>query len=274
MKLTYYGTAAGEGWPGLFCNCELCNEARRLGGKNIRTRSQALVNNDLLIDLPPDTYMHSLVYGLDLSHVDSLLVTHSHSDHFNALDLELLREPYAHNRPDNLQIFGNQRVSEKIQSDVPNEFNLNLGFSFSRAIPFKPFKIKDYTVVALLALHDKNEECLFYRISCGGKTILYAHDTGFFPDETIDFLKSDNTRLDLVSLDCTMQQDSDGKNHMGLIDAAREKQRLMEMGLFNKSTVWVVNHFSHNGKWLHGDMEREANRYGFFTTYDGMVIEI
>ena len=37
MKITFYGTAAGEGWPGVFCQCELCREARRLGGKNIRT---------------------------------------------------------------------------------------------------------------------------------------------------------------------------------------------------------------------------------------------
>ena len=30
MKITFYGTAAGEGWPGVFCQCELCREARRL----------------------------------------------------------------------------------------------------------------------------------------------------------------------------------------------------------------------------------------------------
>lgn len=50
MKITYYGTAAGEAWPGVFCDCELCRKARMLGGKNIRTRSQALVNQDLLLE--------------------------------------------------------------------------------------------------------------------------------------------------------------------------------------------------------------------------------
>ena len=43
MKLTYLGTAAAEGWPAAFCNCDGCRAARRLGGRNIRTRSQALV---------------------------------------------------------------------------------------------------------------------------------------------------------------------------------------------------------------------------------------
>ncbi len=52
MKLTYLGTAAAEGWPAVFCNCPCCRQARVLGGKDIRTRSQALVNEDLLLDLP------------------------------------------------------------------------------------------------------------------------------------------------------------------------------------------------------------------------------
>ena len=60
MKLTYYGTAAGEAWPGVFCSCALCQRARVLGGKNIRTRSQALIDDDLLLDLPPDNYLHTL----------------------------------------------------------------------------------------------------------------------------------------------------------------------------------------------------------------------
>lgn len=33
MKITYYGTAAGEAWPGVFCRCELCEKARALGRK-------------------------------------------------------------------------------------------------------------------------------------------------------------------------------------------------------------------------------------------------
>ena len=50
MKITYYGTAAGEAWPGVFCQCHVCQEARRLGGKNIRTRSQALIDGALLLE--------------------------------------------------------------------------------------------------------------------------------------------------------------------------------------------------------------------------------
>ena len=50
MKLKYLGTAAAEGYPAMFCNCENCRKAFAKGGKNIRSRIQALVEDALLID--------------------------------------------------------------------------------------------------------------------------------------------------------------------------------------------------------------------------------
>ena len=274
MKLTYYGTAAGEGWPGLFCNCNLCKVARELKGKNIRTRSQALVNNDLLIDLPPDTNMHSIVYGLELSKIYHLLVTHSHSDHFNPSDIELLRDPFAYNRTNTFEIYGNERVKEKLWHEVPNIAEVESRCNYNHAKPFSPILVKDYIVVPLLALHDRKEECLFYQITQGDKTILYAHDTGAFPEPTMEYLTKENIHLDLVSLDCTTQSVPDGNNHMGLIDAVKQKQRLMDIGIADENTKWIVNHFSHNGLWLHERMVDEAAKYGFLVSYDGMTIEI
>lgn len=55
MKIQFLGTAAYEGIPAMFCQCEQCNTARKRGGKNLRTRSQALIDGKLLIDFPADT---------------------------------------------------------------------------------------------------------------------------------------------------------------------------------------------------------------------------
>ncbi|HBJ10614.1 MAG TPA: carbon-phosphorus lyase, partial [Ruminococcaceae bacterium] len=38
MKFQYLGTAAAEGFPGMFCSCDTCEKARKAGGRNIRTR--------------------------------------------------------------------------------------------------------------------------------------------------------------------------------------------------------------------------------------------
>lgn len=273
MKLTYYGTGAGEGWPGVFCNCKLCMEAKKLKGKNIRSRSQALINDDLLIDLTPDTNMHCLVYGLELENVNHLLVTHSHTDHFHPADLELLREPFAHNR-ELFHIYGNESVRKRIWSEVPKVEEVEDCFDFQRAEPFAKLSIKDYTVVPLLALHDRSEECLIYEIIQGDKAMLYAHDTGAFPSETMNYLAEEKVHLDLVSLDCTTQSEEDGKNHMGLVDAVKQRQFLIDLGLADETTIWIVNHFSHNGGWLHDRMVEEADKVGFLVSYDGMIIEI
>ena len=58
MKLKYLGTAAYEGVPSLFCNCRVCRLSQKLGGRNIRSRSQALVNGELLLDFNADTVRH------------------------------------------------------------------------------------------------------------------------------------------------------------------------------------------------------------------------
>ena len=66
MKIQYLGTAAAEGWPSVFCDCEACRKALQLAGKNIRTRSQVVIDDTLLVDMPPDAYFHSLC-GISVS---------------------------------------------------------------------------------------------------------------------------------------------------------------------------------------------------------------
>ena len=63
MKLQYLGTAAAEGIPAVFCECENCIKSKENGGRNIRTRSQALIDDCILIDFPQDTYNKKLSYN-------------------------------------------------------------------------------------------------------------------------------------------------------------------------------------------------------------------
>ena len=87
MKLKYYGTGAGYGLPEVFCDCRICRHARENGGKNIRTRSMALLDGCLAIDLSVDTFHHCAFAGLDMRKVKHVLVTHNHHDHFFTSDL-------------------------------------------------------------------------------------------------------------------------------------------------------------------------------------------
>lgn len=273
MKITYYGTAAGEAWPGVFCDCPLCRKARELGGKNIRTRSQALVNEDLLLDLPPENNMHSLLLGLDLQKVEALLFTHSHSDHCYPEDLEFLREPYSHTRRGMMEVFGNPSVEQRFLNTDTGLGGEEERFRFHRIHPNDTFDVLGYRVLALRATHARNEECLFYRVEKEGKSLLYAHDTGALTEENMEMLASAGGKLNLVSLDCTVQRNRDGSNHMGFYDDVEQKERLIKAGLADDSTIWVVNHFSHNGGWLHEELSARAEQYGFLASFDGMCVE-
>lgn len=96
MEFVYLGTASAEGWPALFCSCNACLQAREKGGRNVRGRSQALVDGELLLDLPADTFSRTLEGRLDLTAVRHCLITHSHSDHLYPADLEMRRTGFAH----------------------------------------------------------------------------------------------------------------------------------------------------------------------------------
>ena len=39
MEFRYLGTATAEGLPTMFCKCPVCERSRKLGGRNIRTRT-------------------------------------------------------------------------------------------------------------------------------------------------------------------------------------------------------------------------------------------
>ena len=81
MEILYMGTAAEERIPAMFCHCELCQKALKLGGKNIRKRAQALIDGELLVDFGSDTYDHFIREGRTLWDIQNILLTHSHPDH-------------------------------------------------------------------------------------------------------------------------------------------------------------------------------------------------
>lgn len=94
MNIHFLGTAASEGIPNPFCRCEHCQQARIRKGKDIRTHSSAIIDDELLIDVAPEFSQQLLRDGLDATEIKSLLFTHTHPDHFNVGDLFSRMEGY------------------------------------------------------------------------------------------------------------------------------------------------------------------------------------
>lgn len=276
MKLKYLGTAAAEGWPGMFCSCDNCKRAALAGGRNIRTRSQAVVDDKLLIDFPADTYMHVLLHGLDLTKINHCIITHNHSDHLYAADFEFRNKISAHMKSKSMfTVYGTQASGRDSQQVIDTyELEKQGRVTFKTITPFVPFQAGDYTVTALKADHDPASDPVFYIITDGSKTLLYANDTGYFPEVTWNFLAKSGHRFDFVSLDCTLEVLPFNRGHMGLSGNADVKKRLLKINAADQDTVFCINHFSHNGKLIYDELVPVAKKYDFLVSYDGMTIEI
>lgn len=274
MKIQYLGTAAAEGWPALFCKCEACERARKLGGKNIRTRSQSIIDDTLLLDFPADTYMHALQFGVDFSSIQHILITHSHEDHFYPLDLLLKAPPYAYDgAAKKIYIYGNAVIVEMLKQAIEQSGDPKMGDYIVPVYvqPFVPFSAGEYKVTPVLASHKRDEDCYLYIIEKDGKRLFYAHDTGAFPQATQEYLLG--VHFNAVSLDCTFGPEDGESGHMGLPKDGRIRERMLHENCADANTAFIINHFSHNGHASYEELQQSAAKLGFLTSYDGMTVE-
>ncbi len=279
MKLQFLGTAAAEGIPAIFCECNVCKTARARGGKEIRTRSQSIINRDLLIDLSADSYMHSIVNNIDFTPICHCIITHTHSDHLYPAELQNRINGFSNTRKEihTLNLYGTKSVLDIIKA---TSFYKNLisdkAIEFHLIKPYNPFKILDYTVTAYEAAHDPKSDPVFYSVEQNGKCILHANDTGIFKESVWNYLKKNKQHFDLVSFDCT------GGNmeitytdvHLDVKTARQMRDKLIKIGAADGDTVFVLNHFTHNSSFVLYKEMCELLKDEFVISYDGLTLDI
>ena len=278
MKIKYFGTGAAEGIPALFCLCDVCKNARILKGKDYRTRAQALVNDDLLIDFGPDTYYHVLNHDLPLEYINDILITHSHDDHLYPFDLTYRKKRHASRIVDEpLHIYSGKAsydmIKDIIDENCSDELEL---YDLNEITPFKPFKVNNYQVTALDATHEPTTSPVIYYIEEGEKSMLYAHDTGYFPLTTMEFLSKISKPLNFISLDCTsglIKGYRKNGRHLSLENDLEVLDNLKKINAIDDNTIVAISHISHNGLGNHKELVNEASKYNIIVAYDGMEIE-
>lgn len=287
MELQYWGTAAAEGVPGIFCGCAVCREAREKGGRYIRTRSQVLLDGSLLVDFGADTYMHSLKYGFDMSRLEHVMITHVHSDHFYPHELIMRKTGYANSMSSEaLTLHGSPDVQEQAMAlwDAYGPFGRKLveegRVAFDVIGPYESREICGFKVTALPATHGTNNPYI-YVFEKSGRAMLLHNDCGYLKPEVLDWLQKSGIKFDLVSYECTYaaQDASEGGKytvigHLGIPNVIEERRRLKSVGCYKDSTIDVITHFSHNPVTAgYGDMLKYAEDAGCILAYDGMKIE-
>lgn len=281
MKIHYWGTAAAEGIPSVFCNCKVCQEARREGGRYIRFRSQVMLDDELLVDFGADTFHNSIRYGYDLSKLGDVLITHSHADHFYPQEFFNRIVSFAYDmKYETLTLHGSPGLVDEFYRYCSYTLIEQKRIALDPLEPYKKVKIGSFEVTPLPATHGTYKPYVFV-IEKDGKTLLYHNDSGVLKDEVFEWLKTSGIKLDVASYDCTMgtmdtyHDWGENASHMGLCNVVTEREKMKAAGVYKDSTIDVVTHFSHNGPHVgYGEFKPLAEKEGFILAYDGFVLEI
>ena len=280
MKVKILGSGGGESFPASFCSCEHCEMARKAGGKSLRTLSQTLFDDDLLIDFPSDTDAHCMKYGINLGKMQHILITHAHLDHYSPTPAYFRGGGFAHNlKYEKLYFYGPDNL-EQIFDSVLTPYGqvkaIRNNVCFVTLQDQQEVQIGEYRVTPLKALHAPQLNSLNYIIEKNGKSVLYLLDSGYPTEETLAYLASRNQAFDCVIMDATMgvAPPKAYVYHMGFAENKALKEELLQRNIANKNTRFVVTHITHNKAETHDKVEELFSGTGIDVAYDGYEVEI
>lgn len=268
MVFQMLGSGAADGIPGYWSDDPVCRHARQHGGKNVRTRSSGLLDGVLKIDLPPDTLAQVHRERIDPRSWQAIFFTHSHDDHFAPHELQYFVRPFNEGERFPIAVFGNAAICAKIAA-VFTEAPIEL----VKTCSFKQFRFSAYEVTPIKAYHKLDEDSHNLIFAKDGRRFLYATDTGYWQEETWEFLSG--MLLDAVVIECTEgYKRTEYYGHMDINDCLRAVERMRSIDAVREGARIVTTHHSHMGGATHEDLERELLPHGIEPGFDGMQFEV
>ena len=289
MKVTFIGTSAGEGYPGIWCKCENCEKARRLGGRNLRGNTCAMIDDDTLIDLNAHFPYMAPRLGIDPARLRVLLVTHTHIDHFipewlsrrgMTPELEGLSDEEKRKRVSpcftplpTLTVVGNRYVREKLYGvkglmTHPETYRLQ----YRPVTDGVEMAFGDLKVTPIRSRHTNIRGFAHnYIIERGGKTLLYASDCGGYDEDMMDAVLS--KQYDCVIMEGTFGLGASIDGHMSLEKIRKMKALFDAKGVWKRGSNLHLTHICPHWSPVHDEYEPMLAAEGISLAYDGKVIE-
>lgn len=139
--------------------------------------------------------------GIDLSNLDAIFITHEHGDH-----AKYLYQFYYRTKA--LIYIGKPTLNKLLKTNL----NLKKVPEILILDPDFTYKICDFEIIPIELVHDVF--CLGYFIKHNNKTILYATDTGFFPNRYLELLQMANLLIIEANHDIEMLRESERPNYL------------------------------------------------------------
>lgn len=285
MKIQFLGTAASPSTPLPFCQCQVCRQARQVGGKNNRRRSSIVINEDLLIDIGPDIMSASYDHNISIADVKICLQTHFHEDHFDPEMIISRHSEYGSEGLSNLLLVGSKQTLRLMDSIVGRRCDYgsifdektqeSLKIQLLPLAPFEGLSIGNYIVTGYPANHGLPEHgCFVYKIEDGNCCMLYGIDTSVIDEAVWCHLETNKTKFDLVILDCTygVGYESRQGDHLAAKDFIEHVKRFNDSGLLKETGQIYASHISHEGILEHSKYDEYAKSNGYRIAFDGLSI--
>lgn len=203
------GTGTSHGVPVIACNCPVCKSSDT---RDNRLRSSVLITDsfhkkeyNILIDCGPEFRIQCIKYNI--SHIDSVLLTHSHADHLHGIDdlrvfacLRSKDDP-KQKKMEPLKIYANGNTIKDFKSRFDYLFkpvvqgggralvDLQDTVSYTKDCPLE---LKGLKITPVPMYHGTLKTSGFV-IQKGKLTFAYLTDVSSMPSESISLLQSFGT---------------------------------------------------------------------------------
>lgn len=285
----FWGTSAAESVPAPFCRCPNCENARRVGGKEIRLTSCFRLTDSIMLDLGADAVVQSMKYG-EISMVNHVVITHTHVDHLNSH--MMMQSMWAQEKPEYrhrgtlhyyltdqaFAIIEEWRNTPWVLKGRLREFEEKGYVAFHKweygqryeieGIGFTPLRgnhrgsIGEHTAMPLIELPD-------------GRTLFYGLDSATYFPETLEALKGRHVDLYISenAVGC-LKNAEPHPSHMRLCDVYELAKTLVSQGTLDQSSTLYLTHINHRSG--HAENEAAVQEMQFpvktVVAYDGLKI--
>ena len=282
--MLFLGTCAADGTPNPFCTCKICQDARK-NPQRQRLRSMLLLDEKNLIDWGPDLNAACMKSGAELSKLENIYITHTHSDHFCCSNIGLIEMSITRRR-EPIDIFLSEAGYERAVM-LLHAFGDNLtaydpaghlGNDQVRLHPVKvgvPFKQGDYQILAVPTTHrvSETETAINYLFEKDGFRLLYACDTGYYQPEAIELLRG--SQVDVLVLEATWgnRTDKDTASHLNCTAYLEMLDILQKADIIRPDTKCYASHINHKHDLTHDLMQQwfdQHTKLSVAVAWDGL----
>ena len=246
-----------------------------------------VIDEELLIDMGPSCFDNAARFGVNLSKLKTLLVTHPHEDHlypqhlhWRNTDESLLSLTYVEKMRrggprftdiPQLNIYGNSFVMETLRKSLDDMEELKINLHEIRE--GKEEKTDGYRILPVRGNHGSQRGFSHsYIIQKDGKTLLYALDSGSYDEDQFALIQEH--QYDAVIMEGTTGLNEQYGGHMCLMNNIGIRDRLKENKCLRENSRFLLTHLSPHWCPPHDWYESIVASEGLELAYDGLQIEV